>query len=61
MTMFTRVALGSPPWWEVLVSITLLLATIGLVLVLAAKIYRLSILSYGTRPGLRGIVKMLRA
>lgn len=61
MTMFTRVALGSPPWWEVLLSITLLLATIGLVLVLAAKIYRLSILSYGTRPGLGGILKMLRA
>jgi len=60
MTMFTRVALGSPPWWEVAVSVALLVATIALVLVLAGKVYRFSILSYGTRPGLRAIVRLLR-
>ncbi|HEY1539603.1 MAG TPA: ABC transporter permease, partial [Solirubrobacteraceae bacterium] len=59
MTMFTRVALGSPPWWEVLVSALALLAAIGLVLVLAARVYRVSILSYGTRPGLGQVARMM--
>jgi ABC-2 type transport system permease protein len=59
MTMFTRVALGSPPWWEVLVSALALLAAIGLVLVLAARVYRVSILSYGTRQGLGQIARMM--
>ncbi len=61
MTMFTRVSLGSPPLWEVALSIVLLLAMIALVLWLAAKIYRVSILLYGTRPGPRGILTLLRS
>jgi ABC-2 type transport system permease protein len=61
MTMFTRVALGSPPWWEVVLSIALLLATIALVLVLAAKVYRVALLLHGTRPGLRGIARLVRS
>jgi len=60
MTMFTRVALGSPPLWEVALSVALLLATIMLVLVLSARVYRASILLYGTRPGLRGMLKLVR-
>jgi len=59
--MFTRVALGSPPVWEVALSIVLLLATILLVLWMAARVYRASLLMYGTRPGLGGILKLLRA
>jgi ABC-2 type transport system permease protein len=61
MTMFTRVALGSPPLWEVLVSVALLVATIAGVLYLAAKVYRAGILLYGTRPGLGGVLRMVRS
>jgi ABC-2 type transport system permease protein len=61
MTMFTRVALGWPPWWEVVLSIALLLATIALVLVVAAKVYRVALLLCGTRPGLRGIARLVRS
>ena len=61
MTMFTRVALGSPPVWEVALAVVLLLATIALVLVLSARVYRASLLMYGTRPGLRGMLKLMRA
>ncbi|MGI8730423.1 MAG: hypothetical protein ACR2LK_10620 [Solirubrobacteraceae bacterium] len=56
-----RVALGSPPWWEVVLSIAMLLATIAIVLWLAAKIYRVSILLYGTRPSLRATLKLARS
>ncbi|MEA2193119.1 MAG: type transport system permease protein, partial [Solirubrobacteraceae bacterium] len=61
MTMFTRVSLGSPPVWEVVLSAVLLLATIALVLWLAARVYRASLLLYGTRPGLGGILKLMRS
>ncbi|MEA2190775.1 MAG: type transport system permease protein, partial [Solirubrobacteraceae bacterium] len=61
MTMFTRVALGSPPLWEVVLSVALLLATITLVLVLSAKVYRAALLMYGTRPGLIGTLRLMRS
>jgi len=61
MTMFTRVTLGSPPLWEVALSVALLLATIALVLVLAARVYRAALLMYGTRPGLGGILRLMRS
>jgi ABC-2 type transport system permease protein len=61
MTMFTRVALGSPPLWEVLVSVALLLVTIAAVLWAAAKVYRAGILLYGTRPTLTGVLRMVRS
>jgi ABC-2 type transport system permease protein len=61
MTMFTRVALGSPPLWEVVLSVALLLATIALVLVLSAKVYRAALLMYGTKPGLIGTLRLMRS
>jgi ABC-2 type transport system permease protein len=61
MTMFTRVALGSPPVWEVVVSVALLVATIAAVLWLAAKVYRAGILLYGTRPGFGAMLRMVRS
>jgi ABC-2 type transport system permease protein len=61
MTMFTRVALGSPPVWEVLLSVALLVAMIAGVLYLAAKVYRAGILLYGTRPGLGAMLRMVRS
>lgn len=52
MTVFTRIALGSPPLWKVVLAVALLLATIALVLVVAAKVQtrRRALLMYGTKP-----------
>ena len=61
MTMFTRVALGSPPLWEVALSLALLAATIALVLAATAKVYRAAILTYGTKPTLGSILRLVRA
>jgi ABC-2 type transport system permease protein len=50
ITMFVRVLVSEPPFWQVAVSIVL---TIGTILVLfwgAAKIFRVGLLSYGKRP-----------
>ncbi len=60
MIMFARIALQSAKWWEITLSIGLLLAAIYVVVLLAAKIYRVGILMYGKRPTLPEIMKWLR-
>lgn len=60
MLMFLRVALGTPAWWELALSIGLLLATSLLLAWLAAKIYRVGVLLYGKRPSFREIGRLLR-
>jgi ABC-2 type transport system permease protein len=61
MVMFTRAALGSPPLWQVLLSIAIVVLTIALAIRLLAKVYRAGILLYGKRPGPREVLRMLRA
>lgn len=60
LIMFLRVALQAPPWYEVVVSIGLMVATIyGLVWV-CGRIYRVGILMYGKKPTLPEIMKWIR-
>lgn len=60
LIMFLRVALQSPPWWEVAISIGLMVATAyGLVLV-CARIYRVGILMYGKKPTLPELMRWLK-
>lgn len=60
LIMFLRVALQSPPVWEIAVSIGLMVVTIyGLVWV-AARIYRVGILMYGKKPTLPELMKWIR-
>ena len=60
LIMFLRVALQSPPWWQIGLSIALMMATtIGLVWI-CARIYRVGILMYGKRPTLPEILKWIR-
>ena len=57
MAMFTRVAMSTVPWYEVVISIGILLgSTVGIGF-LAAKIYRVGVLLYGTAPKLGAIIK----
>jgi ABC-2 type transport system permease protein len=58
--MFLRIGLEMPPWWQIALSIFLLIVTIlGLVWV-AAKIYRVGVLMYGKRPTLPELARWLR-
>ena len=50
ITMFIRVLVSSPPFWQIAVSIVLTAATIVLLFWASAKIFRVGILSYGKRP-----------
>lgn len=57
MSMFTRIAMSTVPWYEIGASIAILIgSTIG-VGVLSAKIYRVGVLMYGTMPKIRDIIK----
>jgi ABC-2 type transport system permease protein len=58
--MLLRVCVLLPPFPQVGGSILLLLLTTLLMIWLCAKIYRVGILMYGKRPGLREIIKWMR-
>jgi ABC-2 type transport system permease protein len=70
-TVFSMVPLTSPivmmmripfgvPWYEILISITILFATFFGVVWFAAKIYRVGILMYGKKPTWSELLKWLR-
>lgn len=57
MAMFTRICMSTVAWYEIAASIAILVAsTIGIG-VLSAKIYRVGVLLYGTRPKLSTVIK----
>jgi len=57
MAMFTRIAMSTVPWYEITISIGILVAsTIGIG-ILSAKIYRVGVLMYGTSPKIGNIIK----
>ncbi len=57
MAMFTRIAMSTVPWYEVAISIIILIgSTIGTG-ILSAKIYRVGVLMYGTAPKIKNIIK----
>lgn len=60
MAMFTRIAMSEVPGLEVLLSIIFLILTTLLIGFIAAKIYRVGVLMYGTKPTLGKIIKAIR-
>ncbi|MDR1371756.1 MAG: ABC transporter permease [Dysgonamonadaceae bacterium] len=48
------------PWWQLLLSVTLLFATVVLTVALVAKIYRTGILMYGKKPTWGELIKWLK-
>jgi ABC-2 type transport system permease protein len=61
MIMFTRLSVGSVPWWQVALSLTLLIGSTWLVFRGAAKIFRIGILMYGKRPTIPEILRWARS
>lgn len=57
MSMFTRIAMSTVPWYEIAISIALLIGSTVGVGVLSAKIYRVGVLMYGTPPKLANLIK----
>ncbi|MBQ9070265.1 MAG: ABC transporter permease [Clostridia bacterium] len=57
MAMFTRICMSTVAWYEIFISIAILIgSTIGIG-VLSAKIYRVGVLLYGTPPKISTILK----
>ena len=57
MAMFTRICMSTVAWYEIAISIAILIgSTIGIG-VLSAKIYRVGVLLYGTPPKIGTILK----
>lgn len=57
MAMFTRISMSTVPLYEILISVAILIgSTLGIGF-LAAKIYRVGVLMYGTTPKLGAILK----
>ncbi len=57
MAMFTRICMSTVAWYEIAVSVFILAASVLGVGILAARIYRVGVLLYGTPPKLFGILK----
>jgi ABC-2 type transport system permease protein len=60
MAMFARIAMSTVPAYEVVLSVVILVASVCGVGVLAAKIYRVGVLLYGTTPKIGDILKSVR-
>jgi ABC-2 type transport system permease protein len=61
LLMFLRIAVLTPPLWQIALSILLTSLTIAGVLWVAARIYRVGILMYGKRPTFPEILRWVRA
>jgi ABC-2 type transport system permease protein len=61
MIMFMRISVLTPPFWQIALSIVLMLATIWIVFRLVAKIFRIGILMYGKRPTVPEILRWARS
>lgn len=60
LIMLTRIFVGNPAPWEVALSVAILIGSIALFVTLAARIYRIGVLLYGSRPNIRTVVGLLR-
>lgn len=60
MAMFTRIAMSTEPLWQIITSAVILVASASLIGVIAAKIYRVGVLMYGTSPKPSAIIKAIK-
>jgi ABC-2 type transport system permease protein len=60
MIMFLRVGMLEVPFWEIAISIALLILTIVLLGIIGAKIYRGGVLMYGSSKSLKSIKNALQ-
>lgn len=56
-----RLAAGNPAWWEIVLSIALMLVAITIAMLFAARLYRVGVLMYGQPPKITEIFKLRNA
>ena len=57
MAMFTRICMSTVAWYEIAISIAILIGSTVAVGFISAKIYRVGVLLYGTTPKIGSIMK----
>jgi ABC-2 type transport system permease protein len=60
LIMFLRIVVLTPPWWQIALSLALLLIAIAGVVWAAARIYRVGILMYGKKPTFPELMRWVR-
>jgi ABC-2 type transport system permease protein len=60
MAMFTRIAMGNVPAYEIAISVAVLIASTVLIGCIAAAIYRIGVLMYGKPPKFNELSRALR-
>ncbi|MFU8811545.1 MAG: ABC transporter permease [Balneolaceae bacterium] len=60
IVMITRIAITDVPFWQVGLSMVLMLLTFVGIMLLSAKIYKIGILSYGSSAGFKDIMRWLK-
>lgn len=60
INMITRIASSEVPFYEIILSLALMVATFMGLMWLAAKIYRIGILMYGKKPSYKELLKWIR-
>jgi len=58
--MMLRIALQTPPFWQIALCIGISVVTTTAVVYFAARIYRVGVLMYGKRPSLVELARWLR-
>jgi ABC-2 type transport system permease protein len=58
--MLMRFAVGTVAWWEIVVTVALMLLTILACTWFAARLYRYGVLMYGQNPSLGRVMKLVR-
>jgi len=60
MVMFMRICVLTPPFWQIALSIVLLLATNYVFFKAVGRIFRIGVLMYGKRPTVPEILRWAR-
>jgi ABC-2 type transport system permease protein len=60
LLMFLRISVLTPPAWQIVLSVVLMLGSIALFTWLAGRVYRVGILMYGKRPTFPEMVRWAR-
>lgn len=58
--MMLRININPIPVWEIFLTVIIMFISIYLMIILAAKVFRVGILSYGKRPSMKELLKWIR-
>lgn len=59
MAMFTRICMSTVAWYEIAISIAILIGSTAGIGLISAKIYRVGVLLYGTPPKISSIIRSM--